>query len=81
MEKSLVKKNIHFNQEEKTHVAQMIDKGATWSEVSDWHRVRYGKPMSRSKYFRMKQQKNEILNSRRKNEATDVNAYKRVRNR
>ena len=33
--------------------------------------------MSRSKFFRLKLQKNEILNSRRQNGGTDVNAYKR----
>ena len=55
MEKSLVKKNIHFNREEKIHVAQMIDKGATWSEVSDWHRLRFGKTIgARFKFFRLK---------------------------
>ena len=77
MEKSLIKKNIHLNHKEKVHVAQMIDTGATWVEVSNWHRSRFGKPMARSKFFRFKQQKSEILAKAAKQQPTVTNNYKR----
>ena len=56
-----LKKQIHLSAKEQLHVAQLIDGGASHKEVSDWHLMRFGKEMSRSKFFRYKSNASKII--------------------
>ena len=74
MEKSIFKKNIHLSQKEKIHVAKLIQDGGTLSDISEWHKVRFGKPIARSKFFRLKSQASSILDDKLQK---STNSYKR----
>ena len=54
MDKPKEKKHIHLNAEEKRHVAQLIANGATYNEVKEWHLMRFGKIMTKSKFYNHK---------------------------
>ena len=61
MEKTLVKKNLHLKPEEKRHVAKMINDGATLKDVDRWHQMRFGKKISKSAFYRLKEKVKTIL--------------------
>ena len=61
MDKPIIKKNVHLSQKEKQYVARLIEDGGTLAEISEWHKTRFGKPIARSKYFRLKSQAKSIL--------------------
>ena len=76
MERTLVKKNIHLTKKEELHVAKLIVSGGTQQEISDWHSMRFGKPMARSKFFRFKSKAKEIIANA--DETSMKKAYTRV---
>ena len=61
MEKSIIKKNVHLSEKEKQYVARLIQDGGTLEDISKWHKTRFGKPIARSKYYRLKSQVSSIL--------------------
>ena len=60
MEKSIIKKNVHLSEKEKQYVARLIQDGGTLEDISKWHKTRFGKPIARSKYYRLKSQVSSI---------------------
>ena len=66
MDKPKEKKHIHLNAEEKRHVAQLIDKGATYNEVNEWHLMRFGKIMTKSKFYNHKNKCKKTLENKSK---------------
>ena len=61
MEKTLVKKNLHLTPQEKRHVAQMLDKGDSLKDINKWHQMRFGKKISQSVFYRLKNNFKTIL--------------------
>ena len=61
MDRAIFKKNIHFSQKEELHCAQMIIDGADLHRVSEWHKLRFGKPMSESKFYRKRKMAAQIV--------------------
>ena len=61
MEKSIVKKKLHLKPEEKKYVAKMIDNGGSLQDVDRWYQMRFGKKITTSVYYRLKQQCKTIL--------------------
>ena len=61
MEKTLVKKNLHLTPQEKRHVAQMLDKGDSLKDINKWHQMRFGKKISKSVFYRLKEKYKTIL--------------------
>ena len=55
-------------------MAKLIQDGGTLSDISEWHKVRFGKPIARSKFFRLKSQASTILDDKLQK---STNSYKR----
>ena len=77
MDRAIFKKNIHFSQKEELHCAQMIVDGADWHQVSDWHKLRFGKPMSESKFYRKRKMADQIVADSKNKKPTPARAYTR----
>ena len=61
MDKTLVKKNLHLTLQEKRHVAKMLDNGDSLKDVNKWHQMRFGKKISKSVFYRLKEKSKTIL--------------------
>ena len=55
MDKTKVKKHLHLKSSEKKYVAQMIASGASLKDVDGWHQMRFGKKITKSVFYRLKQ--------------------------
>ena len=75
MEKSIVKKKLHLKPDEKKYVAKMIDNGGTLEDVDRWYQMRFGKKITKSVYYRLKEQCKTILAD--KNDMKKTNKYTR----
>ena len=61
MDKTIVKKHLHLKPDEKRHVAKMIDNGASLGDVDKWYQMRFGKKITKSVYYRLKEKCKTIL--------------------
>ena len=77
MDRAIFKKNIHFSQKEELHCAQMIIDGADLHRVSEWHKLRFGKPMSESKFYRKRKMAAQIVVESKNKKPTPARAYTR----
>ena len=61
MDKTKVKKHLHLKSSEKKYVAQMIDSGASLKDVDGWHQMRFGKKITKSVFYRLKENYKTLL--------------------
>ena len=61
MDKTIVKKHLHLKPDEKRHVAKMIENCASLGDVDKWYQMRFGKKITKSVYYRLKEKSKTIL--------------------